>query len=237
MLRIAVCDDIPVFVEKVAEYIEMWAGQQHLKVQIKRFTSGEEVLFEQEDIGDFTAIFMDIELNGMDGIEAVTKIREKNSLVSIVFVTQYEQYLKQMIRIYPCQYIAKPVSQQKVFEAMDKVAKEHKIFYEIFTLEYNKTVTNIALGEVLYFVSEKRKIEVLLGDGQRYVFYQKLNQVEEALAYYNHQFFRIHQSYLINCGWVKEYHYGHVIMYNGDRLPISRFRSEKFKLFRMGLFT
>ena len=94
MLRIAVCDDILVFVEKMAEYIEMWAGEQHLNVQIKRFASGEDVIFEQEDMGDFAAIFMDIELSGMNGMEAVTKIREKNSLVSIVFVTQYEEYLR-----------------------------------------------------------------------------------------------------------------------------------------------
>ena len=33
MLRIAVCDDIPVFTEKLAEYIEMWAGDRHLNVQ------------------------------------------------------------------------------------------------------------------------------------------------------------------------------------------------------------
>ncbi|NBJ94737.1 LytR/AlgR family response regulator transcription factor [Parablautia muri] len=237
MLRIAVCDDILVFVEKMAEYIEMWAGEQHLNVQIKRFASGEDVIFEQEDMGDFAAIFMDIELSGMNGMEAVTKIREKNSLVSIVFVTQYEEYLKQVIRIYPCQYIDKPISKEKVFEAMDRIAREHKSYYEIFTLQYNKITINIALGEVLYFVSEKRKVKVVTENGEKYVFYQKLNEVEDALAYYNCQFLRIHQSYLVNCGKVREYHPRHIIMDNGDRLPISRFRCEQVKLFRMGLLS
>lgn len=235
MLRIAVCDDILAFVEKLAGYIEMWAGQQHLNVQIKRFASGEEVILDQEDMGDFTAIFMDIELSGMNGMETVKKIREKNSLVSIVFVTQYEEYLKQAIQIYPCQYIDKPISQEKVFKAMDRIAREHKSYYEIFTLKYNKITINIALGEVLYFVSEKRKVRVVTENGKKYVFYQKLKNVEDALAYYNCQFLRIHQSYLVNCGKVKEYHPGYVIMYNGDRLPISRFRCNQVKLFRMGL--
>lgn len=230
------CDDVPVFVERLAEYIEMWAGLQHLNVQIKRFTSGEEVVFAQEDTGDFAAVFMDIALSGMNGMEAVAKIREKNSLVSIVFVTQYEEYLKQIIRIYPCQYIDKPASQEKVFEAMDKIAREHKLSYETYTLKYNRMTANIVLEEILYFTSEKRKIKVLLENGQNYFFYKKLNEVEKTLSCYNHQFFRIHQSYLVNFRLIKEYHPGHIIMHNGDRLPVSRFRRESVKLFKMGLF-
>lgn len=236
MLRIAVCDDIPVFVDKLAEYIEMWAGEQHLNVQIKRFTSGEEVLFEQEDMGDLAAVFMDIELGGMDGMETAIKIRKKNPLVSIVFVTQYEQYLRQVVRIYPCQYIDKPVSRREIDEAMDRIAMEQKFFYETFPLKYNRMTANISLGEVLYFVSDKRRVEVLLENGKKYVFYQKLSEVEEVLEEYKHRFCRIHQSYLINGSLVKEYHPGHVVMYNGDILPISRFRRESVKLFRMGMF-
>ncbi|MCI8614496.1 LytR/AlgR family response regulator transcription factor [Parablautia intestinalis] len=236
MLRIAVCDDIPVFTEKLAEYIEMWAGDRHLNVQIKRFTSGEDVLFEQEDMGDFAAVFMDIELSGMDGMKIVTKIREKNALVSIVFVSQYEQFFRQAIQIYPCQYMDKPVSRQKIYEAMDRIVREQKFFYETFPLNYNRMTVNISLGKVLYFVSEKRKVGVLLENGDKYVFYKKLNEMEEALTEYNHRFCRIHQSYLINGSLVREYHPGYVVMDNGDRLPISRFRREGVKLFRMGMF-
>ncbi len=236
MLRIAVCDDIPVFVEELAKYIEMWAKVRQIDVRIQKFSSGEDVLFEQEEEGDFAAIFMDIELSGINGMEAAVRIREKNNLVSVVFVSQYEQYFKQAVQIYPSQYVEKPIYRQKIFEVLDQIMKEQKSVYETFTFRYNRAYINITLGEVLYFVSEKRRVRVLMENGEKYVFYERLNEVEREVTGANSFFCRIHQSYLINGRLVKEFHPGYVIMRNNDRLPISRFRRDKVRDFRMSMF-
>lgn len=222
MLRIAVCDDAYVYVEKLAESIEEWAVRRHLNVQLGKFRSGEEVLLEHETAGDFMAVFMDIELNGIDGMETAVKLREKNRLVSIVFVSQYEQYFKQMFQVYPFQYIEKPISGQKVCEVLDQIVEEHKLFYESFIFQYNRRTFNIALWEVFYFVSEKRIIRILMENEKEFIFYEKLDVLEKALTGYNNRFVRIHKSYLVNSRQIEQCFPGHVMMRNGDVLPISR---------------
>ena len=62
MLRIAVCDDVPFYVEKLSESINGWAKQRRMNIQLKKYRNGEEVLLDFEVDGDFTAIFMNIEL-------------------------------------------------------------------------------------------------------------------------------------------------------------------------------
>lgn len=235
MLRIAVCDDMSVCLEKLAGDIEIWAGQRRFNVQLEKFTSGEEVLFEQEMAGDFAAVFMDIELAGIDGMETALKLREKNRLTSIVFVSQYEQYFKQMFRLYPVQYLEKPVARKKVFEVLDQIVEEHKLFYESFFFKYNRRTFNIPLYRVLYFVSERRLIRILMEDGREYVFYEKMDSLERFLTDYSSRFIRIHQSYLVNSRQIEQYFPKYVTLCNGDVLPISRDKKEEIMQFYVGL--
>lgn len=233
MLRIAVCDDVPAYVEMLAAGINAWAEQRNFNVQLEKFASGEEVLFEQEAAGDFAVVFMDVELDGIDGMETAIKLRERNRMVSIVFVSQYEQYFKQMFRVYPFRYIEKPASRQKVGEALDQIVEEHKLFYESFFFKYKRRVFNIALGEVFYFVSEKRVIRILMEKEKEYVFYEKLDALEKILVDYNNRFIRIHKSYLVNGRQIEQYLPGAVVMRNGDLLPVSRDKKGKITEFYM----
>ena len=64
MLRIAVCDDIPRYTEDLANIIGSWSDVRGIHVQLKKFVSGEDLLFDLECAGDFAAVFMDIKLSG-----------------------------------------------------------------------------------------------------------------------------------------------------------------------------
>lgn len=226
MLRIAVCDDALYYREKLTEYIEAWAAFQCLNVQIERFESGEEVLFDIEQRGDFSAVFMDVELSGMNGVEAAIQIRKQSRLVSIVFVSGYEKYFKQMFAAEPCYYVEKPVARLKVFDVLNRIVEEHRIFFESFVFNYNRVTFNVPLREVLYFASDRRMIKIHMEQGREFTFYKKLGALEEELACCNHHFVRIHQSYLINDRQIEQLYPKRVIMSNGDELPISRERKE-----------
>ena len=224
MLRIAVCDDIPRYTEDLANIIGSWSDVRGIHVQLKKFVSGEDLLFDLECAGDFAAVFMDIKLSGIDGAETAVRIRRQSSVVSIVFVSGYERCLKQMCRIYPFLYMEKPVSRKRAYEILDQIMEDHKVKYESYIFKYKHSTFNITLGEVLYFASEKRKIMVYLASGREYVFYEKLDTLENALADCSNRFIRIHQSFLVNDRHVEEFHPRYVVMRNGEMLPVSRER-------------
>ncbi len=222
MIRIGICDDVQFYVERLTESIEGWADVRNINVKLEKFKSGEEVLFDLEEQGDFAAVFMDIELNGINGMETALRLREKNRLVSIVFVSQYEQYFKEMFKVYPFQFVEKPICGQKVYKVMDQIVEEQKFFNESFLFRYNRTTFNIDLKQVLYFASERRTIRVLMEDGREHVFYEKLDELEQMLSGYNHHFIRIHKSYLVNKRQIEQYHSKNIVMRNGDTLAVSR---------------
>ena len=226
MLRIAVCDDIPFYCEKLAEYIRAWAVFNGVRVQVEEYGSGEELLFDMERTGDFAAVFLDIELGGMDGIKTALRIKEQCGLVSFVFVTGHEEYFGQMFDVHPIQYVPKPIARQKVFDVLDRIVEEQRTFFESFVIKYNRKTVNIPLGEVFYFECERRRIRSFLERDRQYVFYQSMCALEEKLAMYNHYFIRPHHSYLVNTRQIEQFYSKRLIMHNGVTIPVSRERRE-----------
>ncbi len=222
MIRIGVCDDVSCCVETLASFVMDWAEMRKINVKLEKFKSGEEVLLNLEARGDFAAVFMDIELDGINGMETALKLRKADRLVSIVFVSGHEQYFKKLFQVYPFQFVEKPVAKQKIYEVLDKIAREQTFYNESFYFQYKWATFHINLKQVLYFASEGRIVRILMEDGREHVFYEKLDELEEKLAGCNHRFMRIHKSYLVNERQIEQYRYKNIVMRNGDVLTVSR---------------
>lgn len=221
-MRIALCDDMPVYLEQLTGYLEAWIRKNRLNAGIDCFMTGEELLWEWEANGDYTVVFLDIELNGINGIEAALQLRKLSPQVSIVFISRYERYYRELFAVYPCQFLEKPLEEGRVFTVMDRITEENRLRYEAFMFCHNRRAISVTLREVLYFTSEKRIIRAVMEQGEEYVFYERLNVLEQRLACYHHRFLRIHQSFLVNDRCVEQYHPAFVRMKNGDQLPVSR---------------
>lgn len=233
-MRIAVCDDIQFHAERLAGYIADWAWEHRIAAQIMKFQSGEEILFEIENSGDFAAVFLDIKLTGMDGVETAARIREQNRFVSIVFVSQYDAYYGKVLKDgYPVLFLDKPVVREEAFQRLDWVMEQQRYIFESFQFRYNHHTYTISLHEVLYFVSEGRTVRILLETGKEYRVYDKLDDIEGMLRFYRNPFVRIHQSYLVNGFQIEKCHCRMVMLRNNDSLPVSRGRKEDLMQFHM----
>ena len=79
MLKIAVCDDEPVFVEQISGRIKKYMPD----VAIQGFFSSEELLSQGEV---FDIYFLDIQMEKMNGVETAKKLRELDEESVIVFI-------------------------------------------------------------------------------------------------------------------------------------------------------
>lgn len=73
-------------------------------------------------------IFMDIQMPGMDGIEAVRQIKRMKPNICIIMVSAYDtfQYAQQVMREGVKDYLLKPSKKQDIIETVDRVLKEIK---------------------------------------------------------------------------------------------------------------
>jgi DNA-binding LytR/AlgR family response regulator len=76
----------------------------------------------KSELNSFTPdmIFLDIRMPGKDGIEFVNDIEIKENRPGIVFVTAYEQYAIQALKVRAFDYLLKPVNRKELMECIEK---------------------------------------------------------------------------------------------------------------------
>lgn len=97
MIRIGICDD---FREVLQVHKKMTARIMQrigINAEIRCFLSGEELLCEIDQKGSMDILLMDMEMQGMNGVETARKIRDRDYSVILIFISLYDQYCKEMI--------------------------------------------------------------------------------------------------------------------------------------------
>lgn len=232
MLRIAICEDEKHYADKLEKYLRIWALNTAVNVRIKKYTGGDLLLSAIKTDGMFDLIFMDIEMGRMNGLETAAKIRETDYITTLIFVSQYEDYYREAYHVHPFHFLSKPVEPEELEETMNAYMKMKDQDMETFTFTIRKAQYNLRLNDIIYFYSECRQVTAVCAD-QRYSFYGKLSEVQRELEEKSSHFLRIHQSYLVNTRYVKEYHYSNVVLYNGENLCISRDNRKKMSEIHM----
>lgn len=233
MLRIAVCDDE----KNIRSYLISLIREQDAKCEITEYTSADEYL---SDDAEHDLLFLDIELDaagsGMDGIGLARQIRERdrNRQPVIIFVTGYEKYVYDAFDVDAFQYLVKPVEEQKFAEvfgrARDKILSEAEQRKRTLIVQYGGASKAIPLDNIYYMESQGHKILIYTKDREqadlrRLEYYARISELEEELR---GRFFRIHKGYLVNLACVDEYSKTEILLTNGDRLPLSKYKYEDF---------
>lgn len=219
MLRIAICDDVQMYLETTSESVREWSVNSKIEIELFKFHSGEELLIDMEDKGAYDIILLDVELDGENGIGIAKKINKMNFSTLVIFISQYN-YFQDAYDAYPFHFLGKPIDTEKLFQVLDDAAKIKKADVERITFQFNRKVYNVLLGEVEYFFSSKRVIHVMCLE-EEMQFYGKLDEFELGLQPKLNTFLRVHKSYLVNSRHIKEYQSSSVVMRSGVTIPVS----------------
>lgn len=117
LLRIAIVDDLPQDAERLQQALTA-EGQTN----IIRYESGDALLSaispEQLD-----ALFLDICMEGTNGIDTARKLREQAPTLPIVFVTSSKEYVWQSFPVHPFDYLLKPFEQARIRQLLDDLLR------------------------------------------------------------------------------------------------------------------
>lgn len=205
MFRIAICDDESLFAEELRELLSGYMMEKGLVFEIDIYGSGEALIELGIEVIKYTAVFLDINMERVDGIRAAEKIREVSKEVFIVFVTAFVNYSLEGYRLDVVRYLLKGNVDfpSMVNECVD--ALMDKLSYSVTKREFDfkEGKREISLERLLYVESNLHKLEfhVMEDDLKIYTMYETLNALENKLA--AKDFVRIHQSYLVNIKYIR----------------------------------
>lgn len=150
MIKIAIVDDEDIIcsrMERMIMNILNAAGREYV---IDIYNSGEGIkrILENGDL--YHIIFLDIELDGISGIDVAHFIREikKYETIQIVFVTGKEGYDRQLFDYFPLGFIEKPVMADKLSVILEKYFRIFNSVNEIFTYKFRKELYCVNTREI-----------------------------------------------------------------------------------------
>lgn len=182
-------------------------------------------------------VFLDIEMPEMDGFTMLKQLSNKN--FDLIFTTAHDEFALKAIKVSAIDYLLKPVDKDELIGAVEKVKasrKGSKLEDKLTSLFSNLKEKNdkISLaadgkiylldrGDIIMLKSDKSYTTVFLVNDKSIVVSKTLKEVEKKFDF--PEFFRVHNSYLVNMNHVKEYLKGmggELIMSNGMSAGISR---------------
>jgi len=212
MFKIAICDDDINFSNELEALILHVAEKAHMDIDTEVYADGDELLKDYYNKVRYSIIFLDIEMERMDGKVTAAKIREIDKNVLIFFVSNYEKHCKDLFIFEPVRYMSKPLGFEEFHLRFLEACARVNYFGHTFKYLYNKKTYEIPLNDIYYFESINRQIYIHFVktddydrsenalDIQQYFYttYKNLDRIDEELKRSSYCFIRINRSYLVN---------------------------------------
>lgn len=119
MLKIAYCDDAEADRKRIMCSLSRIEEKWRESFKIVPFSGGEELC---EDIAEnhYDVILLDILMNGIDGIETANRICSMGVESLIIFISNYDDRIKELFSFRTIAFIDKPVEVDKLEEALQR---------------------------------------------------------------------------------------------------------------------
>lgn len=194
-------------------------------------------------------VFLDVEMPGMSGIDLVRSV--SNPAFHVVFVTAFDAYAIEALRLSAMDYLLKPVEAEDIVNVVAKIKmairkNENLLGTQIQNLEKLLAKTSsssesrigiamadkivfINISDILYCEAKGVYTNIYMNGGKKILASKPLGDFESQLI--SHKFFRIHHSSLINLVHIKEfqrYNGGYVVMENDAKLEVSHRKRKDF---------
>ena len=229
-MNVAICDDVLLCRSQIRQFLDFYAIEREVNFEYFEFVNGEELLTSKEE---FELIFLDIELEGINGISVAGKLKNKNCKSIIFVVTAFNRYLDDAMDLNVFRYIEKPIEKDRLFSGVDKAIKLLKDNTIFVTTKENDSI-KIFSNDIVCIEIARRYVKVTTVDST-YLVREKMDFFKDKLE--NSDFLSPHNSYLVNLQYVEDFNAGNIRLKSGKSLIDIPIAQKKQAEIRRILFT
>ena len=188
MINIAICDDEKYISDKVKKLALDFFHRKNVEIKISQFGSGEELLRYNKSID---ILFLDIQMDGIDGMETARKLRSQNYKGYLIFITVLKEMVFQAFEVQAYDYLVKPIEEEYFDKKMERLFASMQNANEANLLVQKGYESNIiSFDDIIFCEIIDRKIYLHLKSGEVIDYYDRIENLE-----------------IVSCGeHIKKYH-------------------------------
>lgn len=200
LLKIAICDDEKTILEEQYEIIRDVLDEKSIGYVIDTFESPQNLILSRTV---YDIVILDIEMNGMNGIQTAVQIKKKNGNCLIFFVTNYESYLDDAFNTHAFRFWTKPLERHRLVRGIDAALAEIEKNRQFIIATNGVNKIKIMMQSIIYIYVVTKKVYIVTTKGEIEVS-DKFEFISGQLSG-NPDFFESHRGYCVNFKYINHY--------------------------------
>lgn len=217
-MRVAICDDEPIYVERLSQLTQNICESLEEECQISTFYSGEEILADVEHT-EYDLVLLDIYMPGVDGFQVARDIFETTHGDNIVFVSNEEQLVFQTLKFRPFGFVRKYILEEELKKVIHRWYKYYRNNFKLLVKSKDGEEKYIKAKKVMY-IEQKLHYLYIHTKEETYKERAKLSKYEYLLA--DRIFVKCNMSYICNMQYVMTFKQSRMNLVNNVSISVSR---------------
>ena len=220
VLKIAVCDDEQLYLDKTRAMLEQYAAAHDVEITAEAFVNPS-ALLDSIEAGERHAIYLlDIYMPGVSGMSVATDLRSKGVRSPIIFLTSSTEHAVEAFGVDATHYLLKPYTRQNFFAAMDKAMQSISSHAEeSIVLKIGGEYQNVSVDRILYCESADNYQRLWMKDGTELLVRMTASELYDMLESFG-CFHRCGRAYILNLDHVKKVTASSAVLKPGVEIPL-----------------
>ncbi|MDD3403928.1 MAG: LytTR family DNA-binding domain-containing protein [Hespellia sp.] len=163
ILKIAVCDDVPEDRKTMTALLSEYLDKNNICATIDEYESGE--AFLSSDTSSYLLVFLDIFMDGINGMETAKSLISRNDRVQVVFGSTSSDFAAEAFDISALHYLVKPLEREKLFAVLHKFFENYYLVQTV-SVKVGRIEEDIYLNDILWAEARGKKTVLHLKQGE-----------------------------------------------------------------------
>lgn len=221
MFHVAVCDDNIEEGQSIMSMARQILFDRNIDAEFSFFSNPSNLLNSIKN-NRFDLLLLDILFDKTNGIKIAQAIRETGNRTPLIYTTVSRDYAIDGYKVQASDYLVKPINKDALAESIGRIFKEQDSLF----IEADGALKNFRYQDIEYVEASANYVVMrIAGSDETTRLRATLSETLKKLG--NDRFARCHKGYLVNLGQIREVRTNHIVLHNGDTVPLGRqYRTE-----------
>ncbi len=217
-MRVAIVDDEESCLQELAGLLERYGAEHGIQLETEAFDSGEAFVASLE-AGRYAMAFLDIFMEGMDGLAAAARLWEQDKKCLLVFLTSSGDFRPEALSVHAFEYLVKPISPERMAAVLEDALAVLPPIGKYIEVASGRRLVPLFLADILSAVTDAHYLDIHLSSGasvrSRMTIQEFLGKVGP-----DPRFITVNKGIVLNADYVQRFESGSCILENGEAFPV-----------------